>query len=323
MTRSLRALGSFSFALLLCASSFAEAPKASSDEASLKARTRFDDGLSAYQQGQYRAAIEHFKEADRLAPSARLSFNIALVYERMNDAPNALAAYRDYLRRAPDTDNAAETSLRIAELELELQRTGVQQLTVLTHPPGATVRIDDVSRGVTPWTGELPPGSHRLELQASGYSDSTQVFELPSRHAVDIRFELVPMRAAPVERAPLPSLNVSTADPAESGPRWWTWAAFGGSAALLLGAGVIELSRRDLEEDLKRPERDQFETADTYATMNSRRVLARVVLGMGVVVGAAGGLSLYWDLNQPTRSSPSLAVACDRDECRALARGHW
>ena len=74
-------------------------------------------GVIGLQQGQYRAAIEHFKEADRLAPSARLSFNVALVYERMSDVPNALAAYRDYLRRGPDADNTAETSQRIARLE--------------------------------------------------------------------------------------------------------------------------------------------------------------------------------------------------------------
>jgi tetratricopeptide (TPR) repeat protein len=293
------------------------------DGVSQNARTRFERGLSAYQQGQYRAAIEHFKEADRLAPSARLSFNVALVYERMSDVPNALAAYRDYLRRGPDADNAAETSQRVAELELELERTGVQQLSVLTKPAGAMVRIDGASRGVTPWTGELPPGSHRLELQASGYKDSAQVFDLPAQHAIDVIFELVPIRSMAVELTPTRSVEASTEGGETNGPRWWTWAAFGGSAALLLGAGALELSRRDLEDDVENPRRDQFETTATHETMNSRMVMARAVLGMGLVVGAAGGLSLYWDLNQPEQTSPAVGLACDGEECRALARGHW
>ena len=116
----------------------------------------------------------------------------------------------------------------------------MQQLSVLTTPAGATVRIDGASRGVTPWTGELPPGSHRLELQASGYRDSTQVFELPAQHAIDIIFELVPIRLMAVELGPFEiEVDVSTEDGATSGPRWWTWAAFGGSAALLVGAGAL------------------------------------------------------------------------------------
>jgi tetratricopeptide (TPR) repeat protein len=291
---------------------------------SQQARVRFDQGLSAYQEGRYRAAVEHFKEADRLAPSARLSFNIALAYERMSDAPNALAAYRDYLRRATAAENSAATSVRIAELELELQRMGVQQVSVITTPPGATVSIDEVPRGVSPWTGELPPGQHRLMLQAAGYKDSKQVFELPSRHAVDLLYDLERIPAAPLPAASMARPAEAPAPAMEVEPRisWWTWTAFGGSAALLLGAGALELSRRGLEADVKQPDLNQFDTVTTHEEMSGRTTAARVVLGTGVLVGALGGLSLYWDLRRKP-AAPAVGFSCGGDECSAVARGVW
>lgn len=304
-------------------------PTATFDGVTQQARVRFEQGLSAYQEGRYRAAVEHFKEADRLAPSARLSFNIALAYERMSDTPNALAAYRDYLRRAPAAENGAATSVRIAELELALQRTGVQQVSVITTPPGATVRVDDVSRGVSPWTGELPPGQHRLELQAPGYKDASHVFELPARHAIDLLYDLERTAAAPVPVVAAAQRSVEVPAPALEGTSrvsWWTWTAFGGSAALLLGAGALELSRRGMEAeikaDLEQSEQTQFDIRPRYDDMSSRTVLARVVLGTGVLVGALGGLSLYWDLRSEP-ASPVIGFACSGDECSALAKGSW
>jgi tetratricopeptide (TPR) repeat protein len=313
--------------LLLCGSSLADVPTQSFDGVSQQARVRFEQGLTAYHEGRFRAAVEHFKEADRLAPSARLSYNIALAYERMSDAPNALAAYRDYLRRAPAVENGAATSLRVAELELVLQREGVQQVSVITTPPGATVQIDEVPRGVSPWTGELPPGEHRIVLQAPGHADAKQVFELPARHAIDLLYDLERLPAAPAPvAAAAPPLAPAPVMTDQRRVSWWTWTAFGGSAALLLGAGALELSRRgmeaDIEADLEESEQDQVEMQARYQDMTSRTVLARVVLGTGALVGALGGLSLYWDLRRKP-ASPSIGLVCDGDACAALARGQW
>jgi tetratricopeptide (TPR) repeat protein len=314
----LRSLRSFLLASLLCAPGFAQAPSATLAETS-GARASFEQGMEAYRQGRYRAAIEHFQEADRLAPSARLSFNVARAYEQMDDGPHALAAYRDYLRRSPGAENAAETSIRVSELELELQKTGVQQLSVIATPPGATVIIDDVSRGVAPWTGELSPGPHRLLLRLRGYNDHGQSFELPARHAIDLLATLVAIAPSPPPPAPAP-LAVQNAP----GPRWWTWALFGGSAALLLGSGALELSRRSYEHRASHDD-EQIPASQAYDTMHSRMIAARVLLGAGVAMGAAGGVSLYFDLRRrsPDTASTGWGLACAGGECLALARGSW
>jgi tetratricopeptide (TPR) repeat protein len=281
--------------------------------------------MEAYREGRYRAAIEHFQEADRLAPSPRLSFNVARAYEQMDDGPHALAAYRDYLRRLPRAENAAETSIRISELELELQKTGVQQLSVIATPPGATVILDDVPRGVAPWTGELSPGVHRLLLRLRGYGDFSQSFELPARHAIDLLPTLAPFASSPASPAvsPPPALLALHDAP---GPRWWTWALFGGSAALLLGSGALELSRRSAEQSASHSQ-VQIPAGEAYDTMHSRMIAARVLLGSGVLMGAAGGVSLYFDLRPSRRSphsaSPRWSLACAGAECLALAAGTW
>jgi len=316
-------------ALLLSGTSFAQAPTAAFDQVSGEARERFEQGMAAYEQGRFRAAIEHFKEADRKSPSARLSYNIALAYERMDDVPNALGAYRDYLRRLPDAENASETSVRIAELELALQKLGVQQLSVLSTPAGATVLLDGVSRGVTPWTGELPPGTHRLGLQLGAYQAATQDFELPARHTIDLVIQLQPVPSA-APAAPRRQAMSTAAVPLDTvaptaGPRvrFWTWGALGSSAALLIASGAVELSRRSLEQDAANEELDQIATRQAYDAMQARMQTSRVLLGLGAVMGVVGGVSLYLDLSRKQPAAASIGLACSAGECGALARGYW
>src|SRR5689334_8589288 len=106
--RKCAALLSLSFTLTPPA--FAEAP---SSEAKVEARrdaakVKFERGSELYEAGQYQKAVQAFMEADALAPSAPLSFNIARAYERLDDPSGALRWYRDYLRRSPRAPNASE-----------------------------------------------------------------------------------------------------------------------------------------------------------------------------------------------------------------------
>jgi tetratricopeptide (TPR) repeat protein len=308
--------------LLSCAPCLAQDP-APPAPVSPEAQVQFEQGVSAYEQGRYRDAVDRFKEADRLAPSPLLSFNIAKVYERMQDPKSALSAYREYLRRLPEADNRLETSQRISELELTLQKEGVQQVTIVTTPPGATVMIDDVARGVTPWTGELEPGPHRLALRLDEHSDATRTFELPARHAIDIELMLAPAEQpapapAPIAPAPAPApmAEISRA------PSWWTWTLFGGSAALLAGSGAFELSRRSAV-DSARKNPVQIDSYNEWESMQRKQLVARVLLGSGLVVGAIGGVSLYLDLRRSAAARAKVGLACEGDGCRVLARGSF
>jgi tetratricopeptide (TPR) repeat protein len=307
--------------LLSCAPCLAADPPPA--PVSPEAQVQFEQGVSAYEEGRYRDAVDRFKEADRLAPSPLLSFNIAKVYDRMQDPKSALAAYREYLRRLPEADNRLETSQRISELELMLQRQGVQQVTIVTTPPGATVLIDDVARGVTPWTGELEPGPHRLALRLEEHRDTMRTFELPARHSIDIELQLAPAEVPAPPPAPRgPARPLAPLPEASPAPSWWTWTLFGGSAALLAGSGAFELSRRSAESSaVKNPV--QIDSQREWDAMERRQLLARVLLGSGLVVGAVGGVSLYFDLRRSAEERAKVGLACEGDGCRVLARGRF
>jgi tetratricopeptide (TPR) repeat protein len=292
-----------------------------------QAQSRFEAGVSAYEAGRFREAVERFKEADGLAPSALLSFNIAKVYERMADSRNALAYYRDYLRRLSDAENRRGVSARIGELEKALQATGVQQLSVLSTPVGATVSIDNVSRGVTPWTGELIPGPHTLELRLAGHREVITEIELPADHAIDLDTPLVALEpeaapvATPVSASDTP-VPVPVMQELDGAPRWWTWALLGGSAAALTGAGAFELARSDLEDQARRSQ-VQVEHLEKFEAMEQRQTVARVFLGVGIVAALAGGASLYFDLQGTEPAPPPVAFGCLPTGCTLEAGGRF
>jgi hypothetical protein len=149
-----------------------------------------------------------------------------------------------------------------------------------------------------------------------------QAFDLPARHAIDLTPTLKPMAsqvAPPLLAPPAPPPAQAQVAPA---PRWWTWAAFGGSAAFLLGSGALELSRRSLEKEAGRAD-TQPDADQKYDAMLGRQTAARVTLGVGLALGAVGGVSLYLDLQRRGRGETAVGLACAGGECQALARGHW
>lgn len=313
----------------------AEAPRANPE-----AQARYEAGVTAYEEGRYRDAVERFKEADELAPSPLLSFNVAKVYERMGDNRNALAAYRTYLRRLPSAQNRTTVEERIGALEQTLKASGVQQVTVISLPAGATVSIDNVTRGVTPWTGELIPGPHTLALRLNGYHESVSEIDLPVDHAIDIETplvagsEAVEPASAPVAaeaepaRAPPPPAPspVPRTEASSTAPSWWTWAMFGGSAAAFVGAGAFELWRGSLE-DQARDTDIQVEHEQKFAAMESRQTTARVFLGVGMVAAIAGGVSLYFDLRGTEADADAapdgVAFDCAPTGCTLAAGGRF
>jgi hypothetical protein len=282
------------------------------EQARSAAKLRYEAGVAAYREGRYREAIEQFLQADRLAPRAAFSFNIARAYVQARDLPNALRWYRDYLRRSPDASNANEVKALVLEYERDLAKRGLQQLTVESTPPAATVVLNGMPVGVTPWTGELRPGSYRLELSLRGFADAARNVVLPSAHALDVSVELT--RSIESAKAPAPAgadagTGTRAADPAiaaaradsatsdKSGKKFgnWPWITLGAGGVVLSGALVFELLR-DNSEDRARRERTQIGFHDALGQMQSRQTTARVLAGVGGALLLGGGVLVGLDL---------------------------
>jgi hypothetical protein len=336
-TRGALALCLFVGAASTTAPARAQAPQGASGAAQPieLARMRYRQGVDAYDAGKYRVAVDYFLEADHLAPNAALSFNIARAYDKMNEPGATLRWYRDYLRRDPQAPDRASVEELIHGIEAKLAEQGVQQLTILSEPAGATVALDGLPRGVTPWTGEIAPGSHELQLNLSGYAPAGRRVELEPDRSQDVVITLSDAPSEPVAaptpepppnnsyRALVPTAREGAA-PADSRKRAMFvtagWAGIGAGGAAL-GAGLVfEILRSSAENDAKK-QTTQVAYADRLDAAESRQTAARVLVGTGAALAVAGGVFLWLGLKEPNRTVPVVAASCVPGACWSVVRG--
>ncbi len=307
------------------------APSPSDAEASrvAEAKANYDAGAKAYQNGRYDDAIRFFTEADRLAPSAPLSFNIARVHARVGDNSQALRFYRDYLRRAPNAANAGEVREIVEKYEAELASAGKQQLSVLTTPNGASAIVNGSAVGKTPWTRDLAPGEYRVELSHPGYAPAVRVVKLTLDHAEDVIVELeaLPAPAATsavtTQAGPDAEARTAPAREARSASNFgaWPWVTLGVGGAALGGALAFEFSR-DAAEDSARRESRQIAFSEKIEQMESRKTTARVLASIGGALVVTGGVLLALDLWQDGQGGAvGASVMLEPSQCAAGVTG--
>jgi tetratricopeptide (TPR) repeat protein len=301
-----------------------------------QAKGHFERGIKEFRAKHYKDAIDAFLLAYDLYPSAAISFNIARAYESLQYPSGALRFYRDYLRRDPGASDAAQISKRIDDLEDRLRQLGVQQVTIRSNPPGATLSVDGRAVGITPWTGDVLPGDHGVELALRGYESQLGHFELSSHRAAELEFQLqavpkapstasepepaksapeaAPSAAPPVNAAPQPlSPAPVPPEPRSTFRSVLPWATLGAGTLALAGAGYFELaSARD--EDRARREPKQGPALDAVESMKSSQLTARVLLGVGGTLAATGGVLLW--LDPGTSEKPGqVALSCGLASC--------
>lgn len=299
-------------------------------------KARYERGAEAYSAGRFKDAIELFLQADALAPSAALSFNIARAYEKIGDDASTLQWYRDFRRRAPEAKNGPEVDERIHVLEAALAKKGVQQLTVLSRPLGATVIVDEQPVGVTPFTGQFPPGAHKIVLSLRGYADSEQKLELPADRAQELEVPLVPgtKAAAPAPDAPMAPGAAPAGSPAgEAAPKEVSkakfgvlpWIGLGAGAAVLGGSLGFELARRSAEKDAQQ-DPTQVGYKEKSDSAHSRQTTARILAGVGGALVVTGGVLLVIQLSSkeaPAETSARLGFGCLPGSCNVDLRGRF
>lgn len=303
--------------LRAAAAEAAEAAEGAARQGQLReANAHYERGAAAYRARKYSDAVAAFLAADRLVPSAVLSFNIARAHDKNGDALAALAHYRDYLRRDEAPKNAALVTQRIAALEAELLARGGSVLTVLTEPPSATVLLDGRPIGSTPLSAAVAPGAHRVSVERGGYTAERRDLELQPASASELRLSLVattPNAAAPLV-TPAPGAARDLTPPAQPAPEAAQRRGIGGLPLVVLGAGgaallvsgAFELSRRSAESDA-RSAPTQLAYAEEYDAMRSRQTTARVLAAAGGALLIGGGILLV--LDRASASEPRSAAA--------------
>ncbi len=142
--------------------------EAFADTAKEQAKAHFLEGRANYESGNFAKALTAFEQANALAPHPLLIYNIAQVYEAMEDVPRAIKQYERYLESNPG--DAAEITEKVSALGATL--TTWPAIELVSVPAGATVRVgaaDYPPRGETPLMLRLAPKRQRLFLEKAGY----------------------------------------------------------------------------------------------------------------------------------------------------------
>ncbi|HTE50524.1 MAG TPA: TonB-dependent receptor [Kofleriaceae bacterium] len=174
----------FTLSFFSLAASLTGPPDALADSSADEADARFHRGNQLFKAGQYDEALVEFFTSNRLAHNRNVIFNIARSYEALGRFEEAYRYYAEYIAEEPNKDERSAAQRRLKELEPR-----VALLRIDSNPPGATVyleRKDLGGRGETPLLMAVPPGRHKVLIEARGYRPGVEMVEAVRGRPIDV-----------------------------------------------------------------------------------------------------------------------------------------
>ena len=142
-------------------------PRAAAQDAQAQARTHFERGVALYDEGRLAPALAEFLEANRIASSSAILYNVAQVEAELGHAVEAVDAYEQLLREATTIQASMRSQIESALTE---QRARIATLDVDATAPGALVALDDIEIGAAPLHAtRISAGEHVVSARANGY----------------------------------------------------------------------------------------------------------------------------------------------------------
>ena len=135
-----------------------------------KAKAAFARAVDAEERQDWRTAVDEYLTAYELAPHHDVLFNVATVYERLNELRQAATYYARYLEDAPDAGDRAKVQRTIDGL-----RKKPSQVTIETAPAGATIIVDGERKGRAPLELKLPGGAHQIVAEHAGTTSTRMI----------------------------------------------------------------------------------------------------------------------------------------------------
>jgi hypothetical protein len=150
----------------------------------------FTQGEQLYGQGEYGAAIWNFRQADKIRVTPEVAFDLAKCHEKLNDVAFATFYYRQYLKRAPNANDALDVAERVGTVLAKAEAEGRGLLEVLS--PGAVdVAINKASFAEAPVAVFLAPGEYEVTAKfPSGVKK--MVAQIRTGKTTPISFEPMP-----------------------------------------------------------------------------------------------------------------------------------
>lgn len=153
-----------------------------------RAKELRQQGHKNFDEQRYAEALSAYRRSYELSKDPALLYNIGRSHQLLNEAPEALGAYEDFLSKASADLKAKVQGLDATVAEVRKQ---VTTLTIISNVAGARVLIRKKDVGVTPLKPlRLLAGDAEIEVLAEGYEPLTRTLSLGGGESVSADLSL-------------------------------------------------------------------------------------------------------------------------------------
>lgn len=167
------------------------------DELSVEARPAWDAARELYDAGDFRSAQVQFERTFQLSKNPRVLFNVGVCWKNLTHYALALRAWE---RELSFRDQLSPQEVAKVEGAVAAVRPFVSTLEVDATEPGATLTIDAIEIGQTPFVEPVPidVGSRRVRLSKRDYVPIERNVEVVQGMPLTLTFVLEPVLKAAV-----------------------------------------------------------------------------------------------------------------------------
>lgn len=275
-----------------------------------RAKVLATEAYDLFDQGRYLDAADKLHEAYELQPFWEHRWNEARALEQGGALVRAHAAYTS-LRGAEDLPPERREQVLAKIVELAPQLVGGAALTC--EAPGATFELDGPGgavRGALPWHQErMRVGDYEVHVRHPAYQPSTVRIQIEPGLVARRHVVLTSLQPRAAQADPAPA--------AGDADRWWSRAAWGGTAAaglLVVSAGALWWSSSRLEADAGDLDESARAQGDPDKLREAERLDRRWVLRRNVAVGClaaagvAAAVAATGFLVQPANEAPGPRI---------------
>jgi hypothetical protein len=157
------------------------------------ARHAWDAAKQLAGASDYKGALVEFQRAYELSHDPRVLYNVGVTEKLLTHYARAVDAWERELK-----EGAAElTGPEVQEIRasIAIVQQFVTIIDVLANEPGATLYIDDIAVGKTPFPGpvRIDVGKRTVKLTKEGFIDSTQTVDVASGQRMPVTIKLEPV----------------------------------------------------------------------------------------------------------------------------------
>lgn len=211
------------FILMVLAASANATPAFAQDDKA-RAIELISQANSSYDGGDFRTALEKYREAYGITEDPRVLYRIGLTYENLANYQRAREHLELFLLAEPNSKYAGRVKSKVENLR-KLEANLQSSVRVESTPAGAQVWIDtEIGKpmGVTPVRIPVGPGGHSVLLKKEGFDPVRATFSVEAGQTVEKAFDLdsgestdpeAPVAQPPVAEAPVESTEPPTQQP--------------------------------------------------------------------------------------------------------------